>query len=106
MEDDWMNELCSKMKKSGIQFDEGQELYSFYEKNRFTLSDIKETNERYQRYLDGISCWQQRGKSYEYVRDNIITYLRIPTNKETLELKLQWMKKIDFQLIEILERKV
>lgn len=104
--DSMLEDICSSMENAQVHFHEGNELYSFYNKENYDIFDIYETNDRYQRYLRGIDCWIRGGKSYEYIRDHIIEYLKYPTNLQTLDLKIKLMRKIDLQLINVLEKKV
>jgi len=53
---------------------------------------------RYNRYLSGIDVWEIGDVSYEYIRDNINTYLSIQDTVENIELKIKWMEIIDNQI--------
>ena len=80
--------------------DEREELnysdYKKYSKNRL----IKNATERYNRYMSGIDIWQVGDVSYDYIRENIKTYLSIQTIQENISTKLKWMELIDNQIKE------
>ena len=61
---------------------------------------IKNATERYNRYISGIDIWQVGDISYDYIRDNIMTYLSIQINQENIPSKLRWMEIIDNQIKE------
>ena len=65
-----------------------------YSENRL----IKNATERYNRYMSGIDIWQVGDVSYDYICENIKTYLSIQTNKENISTKLKWMEVIDSQI--------
>lgn len=96
--------LCNKMVSSGIEYDERQELYEFLELKKAGIKVIRQTDERYSRYLNGIDIWEIDGVSYEYIRENIKTFLNIETIKENIIAKLKLMRMIDKQLQEVIEK--
>ena len=59
---------------------------------------IKNATERYNRYMSGIDIWQVGDVSYDYIRENIKTYLSIQTIQENIPSKLRWMEIIDNQI--------
>ena len=59
---------------------------------------INKATERYMRYIDGIDVWQVGDISYDYIHDNIKTYLSIPTIPENIQIKIKWMEIIDSQI--------
>jgi len=80
--------------------DERDELnYSDY-KRYSEMRIINRTTERYKRYISGIDIWQVGDISYDYIRDNIMTYLSIQINQENIPSKLRWMEIIDNQIKE------
>ena len=80
--------------------DERDELnYSDY-KRYSEMRIINRTTERYKRYISGIDIWQVGDISYDYIRDNIMTYLSIQTIEENIPSKLRWMEIIDNQIKE------
>jgi hypothetical protein len=105
-EEDILDDICSSMENTKVKFHEGNELYSFYNKEKYDIHDVYETDDRYQRYLRGIDCWIRGGKSYEYIRDGIMDYLKYPTNLQTIDIKIKLMKIIDLQIINVLEKKI
>ena len=78
--------------------DEREELlysdYKIYSEMRI----INRTTERYKRYISGIDTWQVGDISYDYIRENINTYLSIQTIQENIPSKLRWMEIIDNQI--------
>jgi hypothetical protein len=96
--------LCNQMINSDIEYDERRELYDFLELKKAGVKVIRQTDERYSRYLKGIDIWEIDGESYEYIRENIKTFLNIETIKENLITKLKLMRIIDKQLKEVIER--
>jgi hypothetical protein len=72
-------------------------LYSDY-KRYSEMRLIKRTTGRYNRYISGIDIWQVGDVSYDYIRQNIMTYLSIQTNQENIPIKLKWMEIIDNQI--------
>lgn len=99
-----IDSLCNQMVNSGIEYDERQELYEFLELKKAGIKVLRQTDERYMRYLKGIDIWEIDGVSYEYIRTNIKNYLDLPTNKENVIQKLKLMRIIDKQLQEVIER--
>ena len=59
---------------------------------------IKNATERYNRYISGIDIWQVGDISYDYIRENIKTYLTIQINQENIPIKLKWIEIIDNQI--------
>ena len=59
---------------------------------------IKNATERYNRYMSGIDIWQVGDVSYDYIRENIKTYLSIQTIQENIPSNLRWMEIIDNQI--------
>lgn len=95
--------LCNKISNSGIEYDERKELYECLELKTAGIKVLHQTDERYMRYLKGIDIWEIDEVSYEYIRDNIINYLNLITNKENLVQKLKLMRTIDKQLKSMIE---
>ena len=78
--------------------DEREELlYSDY-KRYSEMRISNRTTERYKRYISGIDIWQVGDISYDYIRENIKTYLSIQTIQENIPSKLRWMEIIDNQI--------
>ena len=48
--------------------------------------------------MSGIDIWQVGDVSYDYIRENIKTYLSIQTIQENIPSKLRWMEIIDNQI--------
>jgi hypothetical protein len=102
-EDPLVDELCKQMKKSTrIFYDERKELEFYLEKKNIDQEDIKQTTERYERYLRGIEVWERGRKSLEYIRDDIIKYLSLNL---TMVSKINLMRKIDKDLMDVLLNK-
>ena len=78
--DDDVDRLCNQMINSGIEYDERKELYEFLELKKAGIKVLRQTDERYTRYLNGIDIWEIDGVSYEYIRENIKKYLNFETN--------------------------
>ena len=78
--------------------DERDELNYSNNKIYTEIRVIKNATERYNRYLSGIDIWQVGDISYDYIRDNIMTYLSIQTIQENIPSKLRWMEIIDNQI--------
>lgn len=100
---DAIDKLCNQMVNSGIEYDERKELYEFLELKKAGIKVMRQTDERYARYLNGIDIWEIDGVSYEYIRENIKHYLSLETNKENAIAKLKLMKLIDKQLQQVIE---
>ena len=99
--------LCNQMSNSGIkydEYDERNELLEFISLKMGGKSELIKTDERYSRYLRGISIWEIDGISYEYIRDNIKMYLSMETNKNNIITKLNMMSMIDKQLKEVIDK--
>ena len=99
-----IDNLCNKMVNSGIEYDERQELYEFLELKKAGIKVLRQSDERYMRYLNGIDIWEIDGVSYEYIRTNIKNYLDLETNKENVIQKLKLMRIIDKQIQEVIEK--
>lgn len=101
--DDDVDRLCNQMINSGIEYDERKELYEFLELKKAGIKVLRQTDERYTRYLNGIDIWEIDGVSYEYIRENIKKYLNFETNKDNAISKLKLMKLIDTQIKKVIE---
>ena len=78
--------------------DERDELNYSNNKIYSEMRIINRTSERYKRYISGIDTWQIGDISYDYIRENINTYLSIQTIQENIPSKLRWMEIIDNQI--------
>ncbi len=96
--DQMIEQLCIQMEKSNIKFDELNELFEYnkIKKENINIKQIFESEERYQRYMNHNSYFQLNSN----IRNKIKIFLKIPTNKYTIDIKYQWMKKIDFYLMD------
>lgn len=97
-------DICNKISEIKIEYDECQVLFDYIEKKIFTKTELKNTQKRYLRYLEGIDIWVIDGVSYEYIYQNIITFLNMyDANCGSKEL-VYLMRVIDMQLKTILEK--
>jgi hypothetical protein len=96
--------LCNKISNSDIEYDELNELLEFISIKTGGKSELIKTDERYSRYLRGISIWTIDGVSYEYIRNNIKMYLSMETNDNNIITKLKMMSMIDKQLKEVIDQ--
>ena len=78
--------------------DEREELDYSNNRRYSEMRLIKNATERYKRYISGIDIWQVGDISYDYIRDNIMSYLSIQINQENIPIKLKWMDIIDNQI--------
>ncbi len=101
-----IDDLCNHMNKSTkIFYDERKELEYYLNKQDIQIQDLKETDERYQRYLRGIDVWKRGKKNFEFIRDDIQVYLSLPSNSLNLKIKSKLMNKIDQDLMSVLLNK-
>jgi hypothetical protein len=106
LEEEEMDDLCNQLKKkTNVFYDERKELESFFEKDCLDLEDLKESDERYKRYLDGIQVWKSGRKSFEHIRDNIQNFLNLKSTVENMHKKMKLMRIIDEDLMGILLNK-
>ena len=99
-----IDNICNQIMNSGIDYDERKELYEFLELKKAGIKVLRQSDERYMRYLSGIDIWEIDGVSYEYIRTNIKNYLDLETNKENAIQKLKMMRIIDKQIQEVIEK--
>ena len=59
---------------------------------------IINATDRYNRYLSNIDIWIVGDISYDYIHDNINTYLSIPNIPENIQTKIKWIEIIDNQI--------
>lgn len=78
--------------------DERDELNYSSAKRFSEMRLISNATERYNRYLAGIDIWIVGEVSYDYIRDNIKTYLSIPNIQQNIQAKIKWMEIIDSQI--------
>lgn len=99
-----ISDICDQISEIKINYDECQELFDYIEKQIFNKTELKNTQKRYLRYLEGIDIWVIDGVSYEYIYENIITFLNMyEANCGTKEL-VHLMRIIDMQLKGMLEK--
>lgn len=98
MENFDIDSICDRLSNTYIEYDERNELFEFITLKNAGKAELIKTDERYLRYLRGVSVWEINGVSYDYIRDNINLYLSIETNDSTLLYKLNLMRQIDKQL--------
>ena len=94
--------ICNKLSNADIEYDERNELFEFLSIKMGGKLELIKTDERYSRYLRGISIWTIDGISYEHIRNNIKEYLSMETNDKNIIKKLKMMGNIDKQLKEII----
>jgi len=97
-----IDSICNKLSNADIEYDERNELFEFLSLKMGSKSDLIKTDERYYRYLRGISIWTIDGISYDHIRNNIKEYLSMETNDKNIIKKLKMMRNIDKQLKEII----
>ena len=96
--------LCDKISSSEIEYDEFQELEECLSIKSAGRKVLLKTQERYERYISGIEIWEIDDISYYHIKDNIVEYLSIPlSNKEYLIMKLKLMRKIDKQIMKMIQ---
>jgi len=96
--------LCDKISNSDIEYNERQELEECLSIKVAGKTVLLRTQERYQRYMDGIEIWEIDDISYYHIKDNIVEYLSIPlSNKDNLIIKLKLMRKIDKQIMNMIQ---
>ena len=98
-----MNDLCNLLNTASIDYDESKELEHFASLTTFNKQVLIESDERYQRYLQGINYWYINQVSYEYIKDNIVKFLQIKNTNKNMIIKLKLMKYIDKEFLKILE---
>lgn len=98
-----IDNLCEKLSNSILEYDERNELIEFANLKIISEADLIATDDRYSRYLRGVSIWEVNGKSYEYIRDNIKLYLNTQTNASTIIYKLNMMRNIDGELKKMID---
>ena len=98
-----IDSICNQLSNAGIEYDERNELFDFLSLKMAGKSELVKTDERYLRYLRGIDIWEIDGISYEYIRENIKTFLNMETTDKNLIKKLKMMRKIDKQIKEVIE---
>ena len=59
---------------------------------------IINATDRYNRYLSNIDIWIVGDISYDYIHDNINTYLSITNIPENIQTKIKWIEIIDNQI--------
>jgi hypothetical protein len=99
-----IDSICNKLSNADIEYDERNELFEFLSIKTGGKSELIKTDERYSRYLRGISIWTIDGVSYEYIRNNIKEYLSMETNENNIITKLKMMSMIDKQLKDIIDQ--
>ena len=96
--------LCDKISSSEIEYDEIQELEECLSIKSAGRKVLLKTQERYEIYISGIEIWEIDDISYYHIKDNIVEYLSIPlSNKEYLIMKLKLMRKIDKQIMKMIQ---
>lgn len=108
IENDEIDDLCNQMKKkTKVYYDERKELEEFLEKDstEIDLDDLKETEERYKRYLNGITVWKKGRKNFEYIKTDMETYLNEPSTSKNYFEKRKLMRKIDKELMDVILNK-
>jgi hypothetical protein len=101
-----MDQLIAEFEKQRIVYEktgEYQELSDALKLDRIRKIDLKNADERYRRYLNGIDIWTIKGVSYDYIRQNIHTFLSIQATDENFLARIHWMKVIDHQINEALK---
>ena len=82
------------------EIDEYACLHEWIKKKGLTVSELRECDERYWRYLYRISVWKdEEGNDYSYVREKVYDFVRIENKEETLQKKYQMMKYIDGEIM-------
>jgi hypothetical protein len=99
-----IDSICNKMSMSGIEYDERGELFDFLGLKMAGKSELAKTDERYIRYLRGIDIWEINGVSYEYLCENIKRFLSIKLTDSNMMIKLKFMRKIDKQIKEVIDK--
>ena len=80
--------------------DECSILEQWYKKKVLTVSELFQVDERYNRYLNRIICWEDNEKNdYTYIRNKIIEFINIDNNAITLAYKTKLMKYIDGEIM-------
>ena len=93
------NNLEELMAKTNINYNELNDLQVASNLNRVNKDFIKQTEERYHRYLTGIEVWQ----NHENLKDAIYRFLSLPYNtRDEMIVKVKLMRKIDIAFLKII----
>lgn len=98
-----IDNICQNLSKTQLEYDERNELIESTNIKIIDEAVLFATDDRYSRYLRGVSIWEVNGKSYEYIRDNIKLYLSIKIDASTFSYKLQLMRNIDSELKKMID---
>lgn len=75
-------------------------LQEWSRKRSLTVSELRECDERYWRYLYRISVWKdEEGNDYSYVREKVYDFVRMENNENTIQDKFKRMKYIDGEIM-------
>lgn len=82
------------------EIDEYACLQEWSRKRNLTISDLRQCDERYWRYLYRISVWKdEEGNDYSYVRDKVYDFVRMENNESNIQEKFKRMKYIDGEIM-------
>jgi len=82
------------------EIDEYACLQEWSRKRSLTISDLRQCDERYWRYLYQISVWKdEEGNDYSYVRDKVYDFVRMENNQSNIQEKFKRMKYIDGEIM-------
>jgi len=82
------------------EIDEYKCLQEWSKKKSLSVSDARECDERYWRYLYKISSWSdQEGNDYSYVRSKVYDFVRTENTEQNIQNKYKLMKYIDGEIM-------
>jgi hypothetical protein len=82
------------------EIDEYACLQEWSRKRSLTISDMRQCDERYWRYLYQISVWKdEEGNDYSYVRDKVYDFVRMENIESNIQEKFKRMKYIDGEIM-------
>ena len=75
-------------------------LQEWSRKRSLTVSELRQCDERYWRYLYRISVWKdEEGNDYSYVREKVYDFVRMENNERNIQEKFKMMKYIDGEIM-------
>jgi hypothetical protein len=100
------DDLCELLDYTSMNYDERKELYEHLTNKIVNMDTIHDTDDRYNRYLRGIDVWHDKKNNYEFIKNDMISYLQIPSTEENFMIKYRLMRKIDHAFQQVLEKKI